>query len=151
MKSLVGSLVAALVLSTFTGCAYHKNYPDHRDERVTASANNDVKANVDWIKNKNAAVDVRLNITNPTDEPIFIKASDVTLDFGDKHAIGRTDNAVTVVQPGQTLKEVFIFNTGKGKPYDGTAKITINPIYKGTPAAPKGNLAAMTIEVPVHK
>lgn len=123
-----------------------------------------------WLKRKGKAVDFKLQITNKSDGPIYIKRSsiavktpDVSEDMKNKsgvyaelnsspqfvHARWRSIAENIEISPGSSFADLFIFHYGSKLPDSAALELVVSGIYQGTPE--KTGKQLTTVRVPLTK
>ncbi len=131
------------------GCSNKQVYEGNSALVRNDSAKPTAELQVEWVKNKDASVDMMVWISNISKTEIYVKQSSFHLDF-DGHKTGAFNvPAFIELQPGERRQLVLIFKLGTDKPRSGLVTLTVDPINEGQIEKPGATLAPLKLKLPV--
>lgn len=151
MKKLVPFLGFVLVCTV--NCASRRMEYGGSQTRSNEKAGESLEVRVDWLKDKEKAVDMGIVLQNNYKQVITLKYHDMKLELaGEKPILHRPKPGTFELQPGETATRELIYKFfGEPKQRPGPAKFTITNIHAGPMEKPGKKLPDIVMELPTAK
>lgn len=150
MKKLM--LFVSFILFCTVHCAHRMEYGASQI-KSNETANQSLEARVNWLKDKEDAVDLQVVLRNDYKQVITLKYHEMKLELGgEKPALVNPRPGTFELQPGESATRELVFRFfGEPKKRPGPAKFTITNIMAGPMEKPGKKLPDVVMELPTGK
>lgn len=144
MQDILKRLPLVLILSgtalSLVNCRAMYTYPPTISTKFSEASTQSLEVKVVWLKNKQDAVDVMVQMINHYPHPVVFTQGAIQLSINDRRGYSSGAGFTYALQPNEMWQKVLVFRFDPALPPNvgGAATLAIAPISKGAPVDNSG-------------